>query len=901
MRHPLNWLLGLVPADERQALLGDLEEDYRSRVRPTKSWISAQVWYAGQLIAAGWSLSWKNTVKTPDPTRSRWHLLGAPDVRYALRRWRRRPGFPLTATLTLGLGIGAATAMFSVVDAVLLRPLPWPDPDRLVAIHASDPDRRTDLRLATTWNRQPVSYPAWDLLRTGSSFADVAVWTPPTPSMTIDAQRTEIVEVMRVSSNFLPILGVGLAHGRNFTREDDEQDTWSVILSYEAWQRHFGGRPEIVGQPSAIAYASDTHTPPWTVVGVLEPDFSFEGYRPSLLSYVGDNARSGRQFPSPSLKALGRLAPGVSVDAASSEAAALIQASHPGSKLGGRVLPLQQERIGPSTRPLWLLFGAAGVLLLVACANVAGLIVGENRSRRHETAIRLALGITRGGIVRQLVVEHAMLAMAGAVAGLLLAAWLTQAFVVLAPVELPRLDTVRVDWRVALFALGAGVVTLLAFGLAPAMSLARTQAAGMLAEGGREAAPARHVAQRTVVAAEIAMAAVLVVGGGLLGETLFRLTSKPLGFDPSNLAVVTTRFTGTNVPPDWIRGTRGPGGISGERLNPGPSLGERMAAVRLARTGAVLERLSALPGVVAAAGTPWPLFSGWSVSTGTPIRIDGRPPDADDRAVFRTISGSFAGALGATMLAGRDLAPADDRSAVLVSREFERRYFPDGAVGRRFTRLYGLRSEFSHTCEVVGVVADLKHAFTDDTVPWFYVVGDTSSFMLRTAGPPEAVLPTIRAALTEVDPQIVVTALTTMDTALSEVIAAERFRATLSTGFAATALVLAVVGLYGVATRRVADRRRELGIRVALGARPENLRALVLLDGIQTVGLGLAVGLPVALAVSQATRAFLYGVSPAAPHVFLLASLLLAAAAVVATFVPARRASRVDPMLALRE
>jgi hypothetical protein len=422
MRHPLNWVLRLsVPDDDCQALLGDLEEEYRSRVRPVRSWAAAQVWYVGQVIAAAWAFTRGDIAMTPVETRSLWRPLHTDDVRDALRRWRRRPGFPLAATLTLGLGIGAATAMFSVVDAVLLRPLPWPDPDRLAVIHAVYPERRTDPRFATTWNRSPVHYPAWEALRRAASFEDVAVWGPPSLSMTIDEARTELVEVMDVSSNFLPMLGVKVIHGRNFDREDDERDTWNLILSYEAWQRRFGGRPEIVGKPSPIAYASDTHTPPWVIVGVLEPGFSFEGSRPEVLRVIGGQ---GRRAPSviDIYRALGRLPPRASIETASAEAAALIRVSQPGVALGARVVPLHEEQLGSSARPLWLLFGAASVLLLVACSNVAGLLVGENRARRHDTAIRLALGITPGGIVRQLVVENAMLALAGAAAGLVLAA-----------------------------------------------------------------------------------------------------------------------------------------------------------------------------------------------------------------------------------------------------------------------------------------------------------------------------------------------------------------------------------------------------------------------------------------------------------------------------------------------
>lgn len=824
--------------------------------------------------------------------RSLWLSLRT-DVRDAIRRWRRRPGFPLAATLTLGLGIAAATAMFSVVDGVLLRPLPWTDPDRLAVIHAVYPERRPDPRFGATWNRSPVNYAAWEALRRATSFEDVAVWKPPSLSMTIDEARTELVEVMDVSSNFLPMLGVEVIHGRNFDREDDERDTWNLILSYETWQRRFGGRPEIVGKASSIAYASDTHTPPWTIVGVLEPGFSFEGSRPEVLRAIAGQGRTSPSFTV--YRTLGRLAPGVSIGTASAEATALVQPSQPGAAPGARVVPLHDEQLGSSARQLWLLFGASSILLLVACANVAGLLVGENRARRHETAIRLALGITRGGIVRQLVVEHTVLAVAGAAAGLVLAAWLTQALVALAPVELPRLDTVRVNWRVALFALGAGVVTLLTFGLAPTLSLARTSAAETLAGGGRDGAPVRHVAQRAVVAAEIAMAGVLVVGAGLLGETLFRLTSQPLGFDPSNLVVINTRFTGSNIPPDWRRGTRG------QNLNSGPPLAERTAAIRLARTRAVVERLLALPGVVQAAGITGPLLSGTPASAGLQVRIDGRPSDVADRAAIRMVSGRFAETVRVPVLAGRDLASTDGRTAALVSREFERRYFPEGAAGRRFTVVSAAGVQWSASYDVVGVVADLKHAYTEDQLPRIYAIGDTSSFALRTAGPPGTILQAIRQSLAEVDSHIVVTETTTMDATLADVIAAERFRATLSTAFAGTALLLAVVGLYGVAARRVADRRRELAIRVALGARPATLRALVLREGLETAGLGLAVGLPAAFAASQVMRAFLYGVSPTAPHVFLVASVFLAVAAVAATFFPAQRASRADPMLALRE
>lgn len=422
----------------------------------------------------------------------------------------------------------------------------------------------------------------------------------------------------------------------------------------------------------------------------------------------------------------------------------------------------------------------------------------------------------------------------------------------------------------------------------------------MLADGGREAAPARHLVQRTVVAAEIAMAVVLVVGASRLGETMFRLLSQPLGFDPSNLVVVQTRFTGSDVPADLRNRTRGDGPVEG------PTFAERTAAVRLARTHAIVERLSVLPGVVHAAAIGAPPFSTRPSSSSfnatgltTAIRVDGRPPGANDRTESQAVTAAFAETLGLRVLEGRGLEPADGQAAALVSREFARRYFDGDAVGRRFESAVGSRT---FTYEVVGVVEDLKRStFADDATPTYYTIGAASRFALRTAGDPGAVLSSIRQAMAEVDPQIVVTSVTTMDTSLAEVIAAERFRATLSTAFALTALFLASVGLYGVAARRVADRRRELGIRVALGARPSSLGALVLGDTSVTVALGLSVGLPAAFAASNLTRSFLFGVSPTAPHVFAGAWAVLAAAALVAAILPARRASRVDPLVALRE
>jgi putative ABC transport system permease protein len=907
MRHPLNWLLRFGRSEsDRQAILGDLEEEYRSRVRPTRSWLGAHAWYAGQVVSAAVASQGRYQTMASTEARSRWRLFVMTDVRYALRRWRRRPGFALTAILTLGLGIGAATAMFSVVDAVLLQPLPWAEPDRLALVHAVYPERRSDLRYATTWDRQTLHYPAWDALRQGSSFESVAVWRMNPLEATVGEDRAEIVDLMWVSSNFLSTLGIQMALGRNFTAEEDDVSNTNIILTYEAWQRRFGGDPDVLDRPIIAGSASSGGQFDWTVVGILEPGFTFDGQTPEILRPVGVGAETGRRYFSGSFRAVVRLKPGVSAEAAAAEAASLVAASDPNEPASARVVPLVEEHLGASARPLWLLFGGAGVLLLVACANVAGLLLGEGRARRHEIAIRLALGVSGGRIVRQLLAEHVLLAAAGAAAGLALSVWLTQGLVAVAPDQLPRVETVHVNWRVAAFALGVGGVTMLLFGLAPAFSLARTRATEMLSEGGREATPGRQWPQRATVACEVALALVLVVGAALLGETMYRLLSQPLGFDPSNVAIASTQHTGSPLGPEYLdalrRARQTPGADVGARIN------DWLADAGRTRTREVLDRLATVPGVVeAAASRSLPLFA-------NPITIDIHlpqwPAGQTESVRQHGVTERFLRAMRTPVLAGRDFELEDwtraDRAAI-VSQEMARRLFPDGAVGRRFENIWNRETGATNSYEVIGVVPDVRQRGLVETAdPMFYFLGSLTvvgptQFIVRTSTPAEASLPALRQAIAEANPQVVVTSTHTMASLLGRTIAQERFRAMLSAGFAGTALVLAAVGLYGVAARRVAERRRELGVRVALGAQPANLRALVLRDASLTVGLGLAIGLPAAFAASQVTSAFLFGVSSTAPHVFIVASAVLAAAALTATFLPARRASRTDPMLALRD
>lgn len=843
-------------------------------------------------------------------SRSRWRigsLVG--DVRYAFRRWRRRPGFTATAVLTLALGIGTTTAIFSVVDDVLLAPLPWTDPDRLAAIYAVFPERRAKPATAATWNVGTFSAPAWDALRRASAFESVAVWRRPIP-MTLGEARTDLVPLMDVSSNFLPVLGVRLVHGRFFTVLEDEKPSRNILISHEAWQRRFGGRPDIIGHVVTLDVPISAGNPQReTVVGVIAPGFTFKGDAPEIFKPIGIYAAVSRSHPDETFRVLARLAPGATFDTALAASDSIARSIETREPTMARVVPLRTDQLGEAAKPLWLLFAGAGLLLLVACSNVAGLLLGEARARRHEVAVRLALGSGGMRIVRQLLVEHVLLAAVGAAAGLVLAYWLTQSIVAIAPASLPRLDTVQLDARVAWFALGLGGATLLLFGIAPALSLARTPAAAALAEGGRDGASGRHLGQRAIVAAEIALALVLLVGASLLGETMFRLISQPLGFNPANLAMVSTTFTGSMFGDQGatimraVEGAQrgGPQGVQNFRQ----VFRNLTLSLSTDRTESVLRRLSALPGVVGVAGASSAPFA--APLRSTDVRREGESTGDPHQVSQMTVTERYFQTIGMPIVSGRGFDPSDRHGvyAAVVSREFERRLFTEGAIGRRFAHIWSPTGDQT-TYDIVGVVANAKHReFTDEDRAMFYTLdrqaGAVSQFIVRTARDAEAILPAARAAIAEAVPQMIVTSTTTMEVALVKSIAEERFRAMLSACFGGAALVLAAVGLYGLATRRAADRRREFGVRVPLGAGPANVRALVLRDAMIIVGLGLALGLPAAYAASQITGTMLFGVSPTSPHIFFGASAVLATAAILASLGPARRASRLDPIVVLRE
>jgi predicted permease len=909
MRHPLHWLLRFGRSDaDRLSLIGDLEEEHRARRAAGAGRAAVFAWETREIVAA--------CLYAIRDARPGARLRLTADVRYALRRWRRRPGFAATAILTIALGIAAATSIFSVVDAVLLRPLRWHAPESLVVVHGVYPERRDSPATAPTWDRWYLSYPAWDALRTSPAFAAVGAWRHLSrPDTTFGEDRTEIITTLEVSSNFLPMLGVRTVLGRYFTETEDNVSTDSVLLSHEIWQRRFGGREDVLNTRVMLGSASSGGRYPKTIVGVVEPGFSFGGIQPDVLLPVGIPAATLRKYPSAALRVVARLAPGVSAMEAQAHAEALVSEAPNSTRGSARVVRLDDDQLAASRRPLWLLFGGAALLLLVACSNVAGLLVGEARVRRHEIGVRAALGGSRARVLCQLIVEHSLLAAAGLLAGLIGAWWFTGALVAAAPAGLPRIETTAIDLRAALFAAGAALTTLIGFGIAPAIALARTPMTTVLAEGGRDGAASRLRGQRLIVAAQIALALVLVTGAALFGETMLQLRAQPLGFDPKGVAVVSTTFTGSRFGDPAAAAA-----AFASRDGAGRMLDRLRTDTTLARTRAVVDRLTAIPAVTsAAAATAVPFVS---PPARLSIGIDGAPASERPEVLRYAVTAGYLETMDIRLVRGAGLrdAAAGDANAAVVSATFERRFFPGGAIGQRFSNAFGDNDAAVIPYRIVGVVPDVKRQDpTDEDRPAFYSLighriaqvrpgapvstasGTPGFFVVRASDDPAWLLPALRQAIAGVSPQLVVTSMTTLETQVGDAVVEERFRATLSAIFGAAALGLAAVGLYGLAARRVVDRRREFGVRVALGARPRDVRRLVLRDAVVIVAIGLLIGLPSAFAAAQLAESLLFGVSASSVSVFGMAALVLALAAFTATLLPARHAGRVDPVTALRE
>ncbi len=509
------------------------------------------------------------------------------DIRYAMRRWVARPGLAVTVVLTLGMGIGGTTAIFSVVDGVLLRPLPWREPNRLVAVHIVRESWRTDPVLSFSWNTGVLSWPNFRALQMQrQAFEDVAIWQRTRPVAL--AGTSEVVQALSTSSGFLRTLGASPYAGRTFTPQEDDADSDSVMVSYEAWQRRFGGDPAIVGRRVTIDEITRT------IVGVLPRRFQFEGDPPEFVFPFGVLARQ-RSDDNYAYRVFARLASGVTLEQAAPLAAAVLNGGQGRNARTSRLATIPDDQLGPVRAPLFTLLGASVLLLLIACANVAGLLLGDAGARRHEVAVRRALGAGRWRVTRQMISESALLAACGGVAGLIAAWWILPALVALAPSRLPRLDTVSIDARVLVFAAIACSVTTILAAAIPSLAGSAIPPLDAL-RAARGSAAFRSRAQRVMVAVQVAIALVLLAGAALLGESVVRLTSEPVGFDDEGLLVLS---------------------VTGSR-----SLAPDMA--QRARIDAdLLDRVRTMPGVTSASATASPPF-GTSFGS-NPIEVTGRP------------------------------------------------------------------------------------------------------------------------------------------------------------------------------------------------------------------------------------------------------------------------------------
>jgi ABC-type antimicrobial peptide transport system permease subunit len=834
----------------------------------------------------------------------------ATDVRHALRRWRRRPGLALTATLVLAIGIGATTAMASMVHAVLLQDEPWPDADRLVRIYGVLPGQRTNPAYTTRWNRVPISWPSWRDLRRSASFADVAVWVP--DQRIVGDDSTELVRAYFASSTLPLLVGARPALGRFFTDAEDEADSGTVILSHRLWTRLFGADPGVIGRITTVTPpggAAGEPTSRRTIVGVLPQEFKLPGETPDVLIPLGFHTYNGSSG-NPFLLAMARLAPGTSVSAAAAAAEPLVRREETADRRTSRVVTVRTDRVGMGDWSLWAMLTGAALMLAVACSNVAGLLQNAARSRRHETAVRLALGAARGAIVRQLAVEHALLATAAAAAGLLLAAWLLPILTALAPPGLIGDQRIALDLPLAAGAIvAAAVITLLA-GFIPLTATSTTKPCDALKAGGRDViggSPWRH---RVVVAAQFGLATVLLVGAGLFGETFARLGREPLGFDPVGVAVVSV--APARQSPRAFSTPAERAMIDLLKRTDRNALNALLDGREWVPIQALMDRLSALPAVRAVAVTDAVPFA-----PGLPrlLRV-GRQGGAEDEAQSASmfsVSADYFDVMSVQLLDGRTLRPADVRgrmasrvtgagplsTPVVISESLARRVFDADAVGK-------ILVAGQSPMEVVGVVGDLKQRgpLDNNGVAVYFAAASAASvrhIVVRTSGGVAELLPALRSTVEGNDTPMFVTSTAALSSLVRSTTAVERGRAMLSAMYGGVSLLLASIGLYGLTARLVVDRRHEIGIRIALGAGPRDVRRLVLTDTWLIVAGGLLVGLPLAVLASWLMRSLFYGVAPAALQVIGLAVTSLSVSAIAATVLPARRASRVDPVQVLKE
>jgi predicted permease len=813
------------------------------------------------------------------------------DIRYGLRMMRRSPGFTAVAVLTLALGIGANTAIFSVVYGVLLNPLPYDHPEQLVGLHQSK----------ANFQNGAISFPNFLDWRTDNrSFSSMAIMRRYSFSLTGQGEPEQVSGVF-VSSEFFDLLGVKPVIGRNLEKGEDAIGAAPVVLIASGfWQRKFGASPDVLGKAITLDGKS------FTVVGVVPAGFHppFQDARArDVYVPIGqwNNPFLSQRNAPLGIHGIGRLKPGVTIDQARADMARVtsnLAAAYPGVNkgTGASLIPLRKQIVGDVQPFLIVLLAAVGFVLLIACVNVANLLLARSTVRTREFAVRVALGASRLRILRQLLTESILLAAAGGLLGLALAAWGESALLRNLPVALPRSSEIKLDAHVLLFTVLVSLLCGVVFGLAPALKISSPDLLARTKDGGQNLTRARHRTQAAFVVVEIATALVLLIGAGLMIRSLTRLWSIDPGYDARNLLTFTISLppsmTMTKASPDSIR-----------------------AAFR-----ELDDKIAAVPGVQAVAPS-WGSFP-LSGDDETLFWLEGQPKPANNNdmnwAVSYVVGPSYLKIMRTPLLRGRFFDAHDDEHAppvAVVDESFAAKFFPNqDPIGKRINLLNGDRA--NPAVQIIGVVKHVKQWSLDKDEKMLQaqmyrpflqlpdsgmaLAPSSTGMLVRSAGDPMALFVSIRAVLVQMNKEQVAYGAESMEQIISQSLTTQRYSMILLGAFAALALILAGVGIFGVISYIVGQRTQEIGIRVALGAGRADVLLLVMGQGVRMIVIGLGAGVVAALALTQLMATLLFNVSPADPLTFAGVAILLAMVALAACYVPARRAARVNPIIALR-
>lgn len=815
----------------------------------------------------------------------------ARDVTFAARTLQKNIGFTAAALATLALGIGAATAVFTVVDGVLLRPLPYTDPSRLAMIWLSSPQPGLGDELSLSGGFYTDAAAAG-----ATSFSSIAAFRSWPYTLTGGGGDAEQLSGARGTPALFTVLGVRPALGRDFTVADADSGAAPVaIIAHELWQRRFGGDPAAVGRDIELGGQ------PFKIIAVMPPGFAFPrgaelpkglqfGLRTDIWTPLQLTAKDKINYGTLNTSVIARLRPGATLGQARGQLSvslkAWLKARAPKLILDYKLLTLKDQAGQYVRRGLYLLMGAVAFLLFIACANVANLLVARTSTRRREFAVRATLGAGRARIARQLITENVLLAIAGSVLGVGLSAWATRAMLALVPGTMPRADDVGIDWRVALSAAGIAIAIGAVFGIAAGTQVRWSQLADTLRDAGARATGglARTLGRRMLVVAEVSLSLILIIGASLLATSFARLQRTDAGFRPEGVLTasivlpVGARFDNVSDAPAWSSFFR----QLNDRLAKSPGV-EQVGAV------------SNLPLSDAAE-------SGGFAIVGKPAPESGQAPQAE----YFVVEGNYFQTLGIPLVAGRTFDASDVRNAarvIVVNREFAKRHLGASPIGQQIIPYFDF-STGPRT--VVGVVDDVQYGSLDAPmksqayVPEQQMTYPGLNIVLRTRGDPMALVPVLTRETHALNAKLAVSHPRPLSDVVAESLARRRFSMTLIGIFAGSALALAMVGLYGVIALSVTQRRRELGVRVALGAQSSDVIRLVLGEGLRITIAGVALGLVGAIVLSRLVTSLLYGVSATSPGIYALATAVVIAVTLIATFIPASRAARVDPNVALR-